>query len=161
MRGFRDWPTILVAAALVACTQETSAPIGRRVRAPDGSIPGASPAEVPRPGPTIAGPSVLYQRVSSMQFGTTDAYLLSLGIDSAFTILYPGPGGVSYWAWSGRYQRAEGDSVLVFHYNAWSLAGELAARGTVRGDTLLLEYNDIMAMTDFESGVYVKARFNP
>jgi hypothetical protein len=102
--------------------------------------------------PTITGPAVLYQRVSSARYGS-DAYLLSLGPDSAFVIVLPGGG--THWAWSGTYGRA--DSVLVFRYNAWNAAGESSARGTLRGDTLLLRYNDIMQMTDWEDGVYVRA----
>jgi hypothetical protein len=51
--------------------------------------------------------------------------------------------------------------VLVFHYNAWSAAGALGARGTLRGDTLLLRYNIIMQLTDFEDGVYVRVPPTP
>jgi hypothetical protein len=51
--------------------------------------------------------------------------------------------------------------VLVFHYNASRVAGEFAARGTLRGDTLLLRYNRVMHMTDFEDGVYVRSRGTP
>ena len=51
--------------------------------------------------------------------------------------------------------------MLAFHYNAWSAAGELGARGTLRGDTLLLRYNRVMHMTDFEDGVYVRVPPTP
>jgi hypothetical protein len=99
---------------------------------------------------------VRYQRVSPARYGP-DTYVLSLGADRAFVIVFA-DGRVS-GAWSGRYARA--DSVLVFHYNASRVAGELAAHGTVRGDTLLLQYNFAMNMTDFEDGVYVRVPPTP
>ena len=104
--------------------------------------------------PTLAGPEVRYQRVSP---GYPDTYVLSLGADRAFVIV-SADGSVS-GAWSGRYARA--DSVLVFHYNASRVAGEYAAHGTLRGDTLLLRYNFAMNMTDFEDGVYVRVPGTP
>ena len=108
----------------------------------------------PPPAPTITGPAVLYQRVSPLSHGPSDAYLLSSGTDSTFVMIFPGGG--THWAWSGRYGR-EGDSVLVFRYHAYGTAGEPAARGTLRGDTLLLRYGGHMQLTDFEDGVYVGA----
>jgi hypothetical protein len=99
---------------------------------------------------------VRFQRVSPARYGS-DAYVLSLGADSAFVVVFAD--GSSSGGWSGRYERA--DSVIVFHYNAWSAAGELGARGTLRGDTLLVRYNDIMQLTDFEDGVYVRAPGTP
>ncbi|MES2524497.1 MAG: hypothetical protein V4617_17490 [Gemmatimonadota bacterium] len=110
---------------------------------------------VPLP-PTITRPSVLYQRVSPSSYGS-DAYLLSTGPDSAFVIVFPG--GISHHAWSGQY--SGGDSVLHFRYNAWSGGGTLGATGFLHGDTLLLKYNTIMQMTDFEDGVYVRAKSFP
>lgn len=115
-----------------------------------------NPQPAPPPPPTINGPSALYRRTTPATYGS-DAYALSLGADSAFVIIFPQ--GDRYWGWAGRYERA--DSVVVFHYNAWSAAGDLSARATIRGDTLLLRYNSIMQMTDFEDGVYVRDRSAP
>ena len=39
--------------------------------------------------------------------------------------------------------------------------GRVGARGTLRGDTLLLRYNRVMNMTDFEDGVYVRVPPTP
>jgi hypothetical protein len=118
---------------------------------PDAPI---TPPTLPQPAPTITGPAVLYQRISDSSYGS-DAYLLSLGSDSAFVIVFPG--GATYGGWSGRYHRADGDSVLLFTYKGSSGS----ALGTLRGDTLLLKYDDVMWLTDFESGVYVKAGVTP
>jgi hypothetical protein len=147
--------TLLAALASLAagCADDTpSGPAGGRLRGAPIAVTPPPPPPVP-PAPTITGPAVLYERASPSAFGMIDAYLLSSGADSAFAIIFPG--GTSHWGWSGRYARE--DSVLVFHYNAWSAAGELAARGTIRGDSLVLRYNAVMQMTDFEDGVYVRA----
>jgi hypothetical protein len=116
----------------------------------------SAPTNPSLPPPTLAGPVARYQRVSPARYGS-DAYVLSLGADSAFVIVFADAS--SSGEWSGRYART--DSVLVFHYNAWSAAGELGARGTLRGDTLLLRYNLVMQLTDFEDGVYVRSRGAP
>jgi hypothetical protein len=99
---------------------------------------------------------VRYQRVSPARYGS-DAYVLSLGADSAFVIVFAD--GSRHGGWSGRYART--DSVIFFRYNAWSTAGALDARGTLRGDTLLVQYNTVMQLTDFEDGVYVRAPGTP
>jgi hypothetical protein len=152
-----SWKRCMLLAALLplatACMDgngPTSAALGR-----PGSVPPQSPqppAPLPPP-PTISGPAALYQRVTPSSYGS-DAYLLSLGADSAFVIEFPD--GSSSWGWAGRYERT--DSTIVFHYNAWSAAGGLEGRGTLRGDTLFIKYNVIMQMTDFEDGAYVRSR---
>jgi hypothetical protein len=48
------------------------------------------------------------------------------------------------------------DSRLVFDWEGWSAAGAWGATGELRGDTLRVEYNFIMQMTDFIDGVYVR-----
>ncbi len=125
---------------------------------PPVSAPPAPPAH-DVPAPSTAGPGVLYQRVSepALSYGVSDAYWLSSDVDSTFVMIFPD--GRTHWGWSGRYSRA--DSVLVFRYNGWSAAGELAARGVVRGDTLVLAYNHVMHLTDFADGVYVRAPARP
>ena len=115
------------------------------------SPPAAPGRPADPPPPTIAGAAVLYRRASPLSNGGEDSYLLSREADSAFTIIFPN--GSKSWGWSGRYERA--DSVLTFHYNATSGAGELRARGIIRGDMLFLQYNLAMQLTDFEDGVYI------
>lgn len=110
-----------------------------------------NPPPPPPTLPTITAPSALFRRITPASYGS-DSYLLSLAADSAFILIFPN--GEMYGAWSGRYERA--DSVLIFHFQGPSPAGELTARGTLRGDTLLLRYDELMQMTDFEDGVYVR-----
>lgn len=143
---------LLVLLALAGgCTDVT-----RPAPTPTGGPSAPAIPMMPTSPPVITAPDVLYQRVSPLSYGASDAYWLSAGADSTFVIVFPD--GTTHRGWSGRYTRA--DSVLVFRYNAWSAAGELSARGTLRGDTLLLEYNPLMQMTDFEDGVYVRAPRN-
>jgi hypothetical protein len=142
----------------VGCTDVTRparAPTARPGAPATPTLPSSSPPQMP----DGTAPGVLYQRVSPLplSYGASDAYWLSSGADSTFLIVFPD--GTTHWGWSGRYTRA--DSVLRFRYNAWSAGGELSARGIVRGDTLVLAYNPIMQMTDFEDGVYVRTPRTP
>ena len=137
-----------LAAGCAGSTPSEPAPPGRPAAPINPSLP------APVSGPPAPG---LYQRISPSRYGVTDAYLLAPGAENAFVIIFDG--GTTYPGWSGRYTRA--DSVLVFRYDAWSAAGEYAARGTLRGDTLLIRYNEAMRWADFEDGVYVRAPVTP
>jgi hypothetical protein len=126
--------------------------------APSEPAPPGRPAAPTNPSlpPAFSGPPApgLYQRISPARYSVTDAYLLAPGAENAFVIIFDG--GTTYPSWSGRYTRA--DSVLDFRYNAGrGAAGEYGARGTLRGDTLLIRYNEAMRWADFEDGVYVRA----
>ena len=127
----------------VACGESTPA-------APTSPVP--TPV-APVPASSDSGHAVLYQRVARMSSGMTDAYRLSEA-DSTFVIVFNG--SATYDGWAGKYQRT--DSLLVFHYKATNIQGELAATGILRGDTLVLSYNTIMHDTDFEDGKYVRQR---
>jgi hypothetical protein len=149
--------TLLVSLAFVAGCTDVTRPAPKPPRVAVAPITPALPPPPPN-SPADARRHLtgrLYQRVSPLSYGTSDAYWLSSsGGNGTFQMILPD--GLSLWPWTGRYTRA--DSVLVFRYNAWSAAGELTARGIVRGDTLLLEYNTIMMLMGFEDGVYVRPR---
>jgi hypothetical protein len=70
--------------------------------------------------------------------------------DGKFTLEYP---HVSY---RGTY--AEDGSTMIFSWEGWSTGGPWGATGTIDGDTLTVRYNLIMQMSDFEDGVYQRAR---
>lgn len=151
-RARRALLAVLLPIAAGGCADSTPAsPAPRQVPVP--TIPPPSPPQAP----SIPEPTVRYERVTPLSYGASDAYLLSLSADSTFAIIFPN--GRTFAAWSGRYSRS--DSVLTFRYVAWSAAGELLARGTIRGDTLLLRYNTIMQLTDFEDGDYVRVSVGP
>jgi hypothetical protein len=46
------------------------------------------------------------------------------------------------------------DGVITFDWEGWSAAGPWGATGSIRGDSLTVEYNLIMQLTDFEDAVY-------
>lgn len=57
-------------------------------------------------------------------------------------------------AYRGRYTEANG--VITFEWEGWSTAGPWGATGTLKGDTLTVQYNLIMMMSDFEDAVYLR-----
>jgi hypothetical protein len=46
------------------------------------------------------------------------------------------------------------DCVITFDWEGWSAAGPWGATGSIRGDSLTVEFNLIMQLTDFEDAVY-------
>jgi hypothetical protein len=72
--------------------------------------------------------------------------------DGAFVLQYPSLGSqVSY---RGAYTVSNG--VLNFQWEGWSTAGPWGATGTLEGNSLTVQYNLIMELTDFENAVYVR-----
>ena len=67
---------------------------------------------------------------------------------------YPSLGEVWY---RGGYKDANG--VIAFEWEGWSVAGAWGATGTLKGDSLTVQYNQIMQYTDFEDAVYVLMPF--
>jgi hypothetical protein len=70
--------------------------------------------------------------------------------NGAFVLQYPSLGEVGY---RGGYKDA--NDVIVFEWEGWSVAGPWGATGTLKGDALTLQYNEIMQLTDFEDALYV------
>jgi hypothetical protein len=68
--------------------------------------------------------------------------------DGTFNLKFP------QGEYPGTYSRS--DSTVAFRFVGSSAAGRWLADGIVRGDTLLVRYNDIMSMSDFENGAYVR-----
>jgi hypothetical protein len=73
--------------------------------------------------------------------------------NGAFVLQYPSLGEGGY---RGRYTDANG--VITFEWEGWSVAGPWGATGTLKGDSLTVQYNLIMQLTDFEDAVYVLMR---
>jgi hypothetical protein len=66
---------------------------------------------------------------------------------------YPSLGGGGY---RGGYEDANG--VITFVWEGWSAAGPWGAAGTLKGDSLTVQYNQVMQLTDFKDAVYVRTR---
>ena len=161
MHRSRSGSTLALAglAGLLGCGAEPRLPTNLP-STPPSTTPPVAPTPPPPVPPTISGPTVVYMRASPLTWvpgGGHDFYVLGLGSDGAFALL--DRQGSTHWATSGRYSRA--DSVLTFAFNGWSVMGPWLARGTLHGDSLIIEYGEIMVLTDFEGGVYVRVPSTP
>lgn len=104
--------------------------------------------------PPLTRPGTIYNRqtLHSNPSGALSRYVLHE--DGTFGLQYLTATG-RFFEYSGRYSST--DSVFTFDFDGWSVAGPWRATGTVRGDSLIVEYNIVMALSDFDDGVYVRA----
>jgi hypothetical protein len=71
--------------------------------------------------------------------------------NGAFVLQYAGIGD-----YRGGYTEANG--VITLEWEGWSVAGPWGATGTLKGDSLTVQYNEIMQLSDFEDAVYTLMR---
>jgi hypothetical protein len=121
--------------------------------------PTAIPQPLPVPAPTapptrtfppLSGPSRTFMFDHEVAYAVRDYTKRSrivLYDNGAFVLRYEGIGD-----YRGGYTVANG--VITFEWEGWSVAGPWGATGTIRGDSLTVQYNVIMQMTDFEDAVY-------
>jgi len=75
--------------------------------------------------------------------------------EGVFSLEYIRPDG-GFFEYRGHYSRA--DSSITFSFDGWSVAGPWLATGVVRRDSsIVVRYNVIMQLSDFEDGVYKSA----
>ncbi len=72
--------------------------------------------------------------------------------DGGFVLQYLGSGA----EYRGGYTVGNG-GVVAFAWEGWSIAGPWAATGTLNGNSLNVQYNGIMQLTDFTDAAYVLA----
>jgi hypothetical protein len=103
--------------------------------------------------PTLTPPAVAYERSTPHSYpaGALSRYVLFE--DGRFSLQYLRP-HVQFFEYRGRYARA--DSLITFDFDDWNLAGPWQATGVVRGDSIVVAYNIVMGLADFEDGVYVR-----
>ena len=70
--------------------------------------------------------------------------------NGAFVLQYP---SLSEGGYRGGYQDANG--VIMFEWEGWNVAGPWGATGTLKRDSLTIQYNEIMQLADFEDASYV------
>jgi hypothetical protein len=121
-------------------------------------LPQASPAlpsPTPPPStnfPPLSGPSrtVFFDRELSYPVSDyTKKSRFVLYDNGAFVLQYLSLGEGGY---RGGYKDANG--VIVFEWEGWNMAGPWGATGTLQGDSLRVQYNLIVQMSDFEDAVY-------
>lgn len=127
---------------------------------PTGAIqPSVAPAPIAQPVsvfPPLSGPSRTFVFERALSYTVRDytkSSRLVLYDNGAFVLQYPILGAVGY---RGGYTEVNG--VITFEWEGWSSAGPWGATGALQGDSLTMQYNLIMQMTDFEDGVYALAR---
>ena len=115
------------------------------------------PAPAPQPPtnfPPLSGPS----RTFNFDHGLFD-FVRDYTSNSRFVLYDNGAFALQYFSlvegdgYRGRYTETNG--VIDFDWEGWSNAGPWDAIGTLTGDSLTVQYNIIMQMTDFENAVYV------
>ena len=62
----------------------------------------------------------------------------------------------SQGAFEYRGTYANSNGLITFQWEGWSRAGPWGATGSLNDDSLTVQYNFIMEMTDFENGVYLQ-----
>jgi hypothetical protein len=114
-------------------------------------LPVPAPTAPPtRTFPPLSGPSRTFVFDHELAYAVRDYTRKSrivLYDNGAFVLRYEGIGD-----YRGGYTVANG--VITFEWEGWSAAGPWGATGTIRGDSLTVEYNFIMQLTDFEDAVY-------
>jgi hypothetical protein len=113
----------------------------------------ASPPPSPTTNfPPLSGPSRTFIFDHELSYRVSDYTTRSrfvLYSNGAFVLQYAGLG-----EYRGGYTDANG--IITFEWEGWSAAGPWGASGTRKGDSLTVQYNLIMQMTDFEDAVYVQ-----
>ena len=97
--------------------------------------------------PPLARSASLYNRVTPSAFPGVSRFVL-YG-DSTFALQYNRP-DFGFFEYKGAYWRA--DSTIVFTFSA--SGGDWYAHAVVRGESLILTFNALMRLSDFEDGEY-------
>jgi hypothetical protein len=153
---------LLGLAAACADVTPPAAPYAIPPAAPPGPAaapPGAGFPELARAGDVYAEAGTPYGDLATRQFhGGALTSRLVLYRDGTFGLQFSsarfGP-----FEYGGSYVRS--GASITFGWAGWSTAGPWGATATVRGDTLRVEYNDIMRLTDFVDGDYVRVAGTP
>ena len=110
-----------------------------------------------RPGRVYRGDDSLYALFDfSHQGRLASRYVLYE--DATFALQFFSP-RFGFFEYAGEY--AQVDSLIAFEFEGWSTAGPWEATGTLRGDSLIVEYNDAMSWSDFMNGAYVRSSGAP
>ena len=113
----------------------------------------------PRSFPPLSGPSRTFVFDRELSYPVADYTRhsrLVLYDNGAFVLQFPSLGEPGERGYRGGYTEADG--VITFEWEGWSAAGPWGATGTLQGDSLRVQYNRIMQLTDFDDAVYALMR---
>lgn len=154
---FRFLILALVFQVPVACSWEAPT-----VVSPGKPSAGPAPAPISPAGtafPPLSKPGAAYDRVGGPSLPVSSRYVIYN--DGTFSLQFAGVDS-GFGELLGRYSSAaspyaSGESLIEFSFTDPS-PGLWVATGIARGDSIVVRYNIIMALSDFESGVYRKVR---
>jgi hypothetical protein len=104
----------------------------------------------------LTGPSLTYIFERELSYPVSDYTKQSRLVifdNGAFLLQYVSLGGDGY---RGGYTEANG--VMNFEWEGFSTAGAFGATGTLKGNSLTVDYTGLMEISDFEDAVYVLTR---
>lgn len=113
--------------------------------------PPAAAPPAPSNLPPLTGPS------REFVFTSQPAFRVSAHTRSSRFVLFENGAFVMEYVELGLQYRGrwtQTNDVIVFEWEGWSAAGPWGATARVVGPSLMVTYNLIMQMTDFEDGVY-------
>jgi hypothetical protein len=140
---------IVLGALLVTLAGCKDSPLGPSKDSPAGPPNKDSPRlPFPEPLPNTAG---IYDRISGSFIPGSSRYVL-YG-DGTFSLQYVRPDW-GFFEYPGRYSRS--GSLFTFDFDGSNTAGSWLADGILRGDSLIVKYNIVMQLADFEDGVYLR-----
>lgn len=160
--------TMLTTTAGIAVSRFTpwipgSSAVTAEVAGPDGSRVAFTAEGTPLGWPPVSASALTYERVEhtaeALAYHRTLSERYVLGEDGTFR-LQSLRGRSGFSEYRGTYSRA--GSVLELAFEGWSLAGRWHATGTLEGsDCLVVEYNLVMLLSDFEDGRYCRPAATP
>ena len=125
----------------------------------------ASPAPTPDPTafkgtfPSISAPARVFVGLVndpySPMHGSPLASRYVLYDDGTFALQYS---SVNHPFFEFRGSYTEANAVVTFEWGRWSAGTPWGASGSLTGDTLTVRYNEIMLLTDFVDGVFIRQR---
>jgi hypothetical protein len=125
------------------------------------SLPSPPPPPTPRPPinfPPLSGPSRTFIFDGELTYRVRDYTRQSRFVlydNGAFVLQYP-PSSLGDGAFRGQYQDANGVIMFLFEFQGRSVDDPWDdATGTLRGDSLTVQYDESMQHADFENAVYV------
>jgi hypothetical protein len=144
---------LIILSTGCADATQSGGPTAPPPASPPASPPTLNPPPFPalsRAGEIFRGPDSLYDFfIPSNGSHLASRYVL---YDSTTFALQFSSSNRGFSEYAGHYSSA--DSVLTFTFDVESRWG---ATGTLRGDSLIITYNDWAMMSDFMDGVYVRS----
>jgi hypothetical protein len=147
--------TAIAGLLLLAAGCQSTGPVAP---APSTRSESPTPTPAPTPPPTpvfppLSGPSRTFVFDRGLTYQNVENYTRTsrfvLYDDGAFALQY----GTPALEYRGGYTEANG--VITFEWEGWNVGGPWGASGTVTANTLTVQFNLIMQLTDFEDAVYV------